>query len=106
MVVAKAKTYQYRIQYIDNTYQLVEWTKSEFHEVGKAMLNEHVVAIINDDLFRLTDIRAIVFLPPLPEPTPEEKKAQEEAQLTEWGFVDSDTAAWLKANGINIGGGN
>lgn len=104
--MAKAKTYQYRIQYVDNTYQLVEWTKAEFDSVFVAMSNDKKVAKVADDLFRLHDIRAIVFLPPLPEPTQEEKKAQEDGELSEWGFVDPDTAAWLRSQGINLGGGH
>jgi hypothetical protein len=105
-LMAKAKTYQYRIQYVDNTYQLVDWTKAQFEYVGKAMATDESAVIVGDDIFRVSDIRAIVFLPPVPEPTPEEKKAEAEQQLSEWGFVDPEVAEWLKNNGINIGGVN
>lgn len=104
--MAKAKTFQYRIQYIDNTYQLVEWTKAEFDGVFRAMSEDKKVAKVADDLFRLDDIRAIVYLPPLPEPTEAEKRALEEGEPSEWGFVDHQTAEWLKMQGIKIGGEN
>jgi hypothetical protein len=104
MLVAKAKVFQYRIQYIDNTYQLVDWTKAEFDGVFGSMAEDKKVAKVADDLFRLDDIRAIVFLPPIPEPTKEEKLAETEGQLSEWGFVDPDTAQWLKDQGIKLGG--
>jgi hypothetical protein len=105
--MAKAKVYQYRIQYIDNTYQLVDWTKAQFEHVGGSMMAKDSVAIVGDDLFRLDDIRAIVFLPPIPEPTEAEKRAEAEKQISEWGFVDAETAQWLKDQGIDLtGGGN
>lgn len=104
--MAKAKKYQYRIQYIDNTYQLVDWTKAEFESVGEAMANDKSAVVVDNDIFRVSDIRAIVYLPPLPEPTPEEKKAQEESQLSEWGFTDLQTQEWLRSQGIKLGGGN
>jgi hypothetical protein len=105
--MAKAKVFQYRIQYVDNTYQLVEWTKTEFNNVYHSIEEGKTMVICGDDMFRINDIRAIVFLPPLPEPTEAEKKAQAEQQLSEWGFVDAETAQWLKDNGIDLtGGGN
>jgi hypothetical protein len=35
--MTKPKKHDYRIQYIDNTYQVVEWSKPEFQAVGEAM---------------------------------------------------------------------
>lgn len=106
MKMAKPKKYTYRIQYVDNTYQIVEWTKAEFEQVGMDLNTERIMIIVGDEMFRSSDIRAIVFLPPIPEPTKEEKQAEAEKQLSEWGFVDPETAQWLKDNGINIGGGH
>lgn len=103
--ITKPKKLDYRIQYVDNTYQLVQWTQKEFKEVGMAMGEGKLVGLLDDGLFRLDHIRAIVFLPPVPEPTEEEKKVQEEEQLTEWGFVDAESARWLKENGIDLGKG-
>lgn len=99
--MTKPKKSQYRIQYVDNTYQLVDWTKPEFNNVYHSIEEGKTMAICGDDMFRLTDIRAIVFMPPIPEPTPEEK-AKEESGLTEWGFVDAATSQWLKEQGIGV----
>jgi hypothetical protein len=104
--MAKAKRFTYRIQYVDNTYQIVDWTKAEFLQVGEDLNTDTKMIVIGDEMFRSSDIRAIVFLPPIPEPTKEEKQAQAEQQLSEWGFVDPEVAEWLKNNGINIGGGH
>lgn len=102
MQMAKPKKFTYRIQYIDNTYQLVDWTKAELQLVGELMANDKTATIVGDDIFRISDIRAIVFLPPVPEPTVEEKKAEAEQQLSEWGFVDPETQRWLRDVGIDV----
>jgi hypothetical protein len=101
------KKYDYRIQYIDNTYQVVEWSKPEFRAVGKAMANDEFAVVLDEGIFRIKDIRAIVFLPPVPVLTPEEQKAKEEdeAGLSEWGFVDPDVQQWLKDQGIKVNKG-
>jgi hypothetical protein len=105
MIMAKAKKFTYRIQYVDNTYQLVEWAKAELQSVGEAMRNEHVAVMVGEDVFRISDIRAIVFIPPVPEPTIEEKQKEADHQLSEWGFVDPDVQEWLRAAGIDINKG-
>ena len=102
--MAQPKKYTYRIQYIDNTYQIVSWTQSELSLVHEMMNNDKTAVLVGDDIFKVSDIRAVVFLPPEPEPTPEDKNKQEQV-LTEWGFVDPDTALWLKANGIDLNKG-
>jgi hypothetical protein len=54
----------------------------------------------------LKDIRAIVFLPPVPVLTPEEQKAKDEDDaLSEWGFTAPDVQEWLKSQGINVNKG-
>jgi hypothetical protein len=100
------KTYQYQIQYTDNTYRMVDWTKGEFKQVADDMKDSFDVTVMDDGIFVLKDIRTIVLIPEVEEPklTDEQKK---EGQLTEWGFVDPDTAVYLKeVLGIDSQGGN
>ena len=101
------KKYDYRIQYIDNTYQVVDWSKPEFKQVGKAMEDGKTAVLLEEGIFKLSDIRAIVYLPPVPVLTPEEQKAKEEdeAGMSEWGFTDPDVQKWLKDNGFNLSKG-
>jgi hypothetical protein len=100
------KQFQYRIQYVDNTYQMVDWTKPEFNSAFTAMAEDKKVLKVSDGIFRLDHIRTIVLIPPLPEPTEEEKKViEEENKLSEWGFVDDASALWLKEVGIDLGKG-
>jgi hypothetical protein len=64
---------------------------------------------VGEDVFRTTDIRAIVYLPPVPVPTEAEIKAEQEKQAKEeWDFVDAQTKKWLKEQGIlpTTGGAN
>jgi hypothetical protein len=90
----------YQIQYTDNTYRMVDWTKEEFKQVGRDMENEDKVSILNDGIFSLVHIRAIVFIPPVVEPEiPEGENELDD----EWGFVDRETAEWLKIQGIEVG---
>lgn len=98
------KAFMYRIQYVDNTYQVVDWTKAEFKEVGQALVEGQSGVMLDNGIFRLTDIRAIVFLPPAPEPTKEELKKQidEESQLGEWTWADPEVRAWLKDQGVDL----
>jgi hypothetical protein len=105
--MTKPKKHDYRIQYIDNTYQMVEWSKPEFDSVFIAMSLEKSVVKTEEGIFKLSDIRAIVYLPPVPVLTPEEQKAKEEdeAGLSEWGFVDPDVQQWLKDQGIKVNKG-
>lgn len=105
--MAKAKKYDYRIQYVDNTYQMVQWTKADFGFVASAMTNDESAVYVDECVFRISDVRAIVFLPPEPELTPEEQNKQE-TQLSDWGFVDAETATYLKeVMGIDLTkGGN
>lgn len=93
------KKYQYRIQYVDNTYQMVDWTKAEYKLVGEAIIDSKPAVMLDEGIFRVSDVRAIVLIPELPEP---EKTDETKNHLTEWGFVDTETAQWLRANGIDV----
>lgn len=90
---------QYQIQYTDNSYRMVDWTKDEFNKVGRSIMTNDNAVVLDDGIFALRDVRAIVYFPPL-----EEEQPQEESELTDWGFVDQQTAEWLRANGIDLGG--
>lgn len=96
--------HQYQIQYTDNTYRMVEWTKKEFKKVCRRLAFRLRTVTLSDGVFILKDVRTIVFIPPIPEPTEEERKKEAQQQLTEWGFVDDDTAMWLQSQGINLQG--
>lgn len=100
--MTKPKTFQYQIQYKDNTYRLIDWSKAEFKQVGEDMQAGFEVSILEDGVFSLVDIRAIVIIPEL-EPEPEQELGDE--NLTEWGFVDLETARWLQAQGIDVSKG-
>lgn len=100
-----AKKHMYRIQYEDNTYQIVDLTTTDYNAVGDSLVSGEYAIKLKDYILRLKDIRTITFLPPAPEPTNEEKAAmknQAEHQISEWGFVDPETLAWLAANGIDV----
>lgn len=99
--MTKPKTYTYQIQYNDNTYRIVDWTKAEFKEVAESLAKQQAAAVLEDGVFVLHDVRAIVLLPEVEEETPEQKETKEQ-NLTEWGFVDADTAEWLKNQGIDV----
>lgn len=100
--MTKPKKFQYQIQYIDNTYRIVEWTKAEFEFIGAGMAADKKVVILADGIYRLDDIRAVVLVPEAEEP--EEQTDETEKKLNEWGFTDPETREWLKANGIDVGG--
>jgi hypothetical protein len=104
--MTKPKRFQYQIQYVDNTYRMVDWSKPDFNQVALAMSKEQTVSIMEDGIFVLKDIRTIVLIPELPEP---KVPSKEESQLTEWGFVDPATAEYLRdVLGVDVGqiGGN
>lgn len=103
--MTKAKDFLYQIQYHDNTYRMIDVTKSEFKEIGEAIVSGQKAIMLDDMILDLQYVRGIVLVP---EPEPEQQpETAEENKLTEWGFVDPDTAAWLKSQGINLSeGGN
>jgi len=99
------KTYQYQIQYVDNTYRMVDWTKAEFVQVGEWISEQKYSIVLSDGIFILRDIRAIVIIPEVEES--KDNGLAEDQKLTEWGFVDNDTATYLKdVMGIDLMGGN
>lgn len=98
--MTKARTYQYQIQYTDQSYRIIDWTRKEFETVMNALAEEKHAAILTDGGFVLKDIRAVVLIPEIKEDT---EQKQEENVLTEWGFVEPKVAEWLQANGINTG---
>jgi hypothetical protein len=81
----------------------VDWTEEEFRGVGRDMVANFDVAIMDEGIFSLVHIRAIVLVPPVVEPTKEQ--LEEESQLSEYGHYDPDTIAWLKANGVDVSKG-
>lgn len=93
----------YQIQYDDNTYRMIDLTDDEFNTIGGHMMADKAVVVMPKGILKLTQVRAIVLIPPVPEPEEKEKDGTpKEGQLTEWGFVDGDTAQWLKDQGIDI----
>lgn len=97
--MTKAKARDYQIQYTDQSYRIIDWTKAEWEKVCSAMESGKKVIALDDGLFALHDIRTIVRLP---EPPKEEEVKKEEQSLSEWGFVDHATAEWLRQVGIEV----
>lgn len=104
--MTKAKKHTYQIQYNDNNYRIVEWTKKEYSTVGEGLVNREAAVVLDEGAFVLHDIRAIVLLPEIEE-TDETKQNPDDAHLSEWGFTEPEVQAWLKAQGIDVvnGGG-
>lgn len=99
------KKHMYRLQYEDNTYQVVELTKKEYDILADAICDQFHAVKFDEYILRVKDIRTVVFLPPAPPPTEEEKaqmKNMAEQQLSEWGFADQETLEWLRNVGIDI----
>lgn len=91
----------YRIQYVDNTYQMVDWTDYQLHLVHEAMKDcEHVI-MIDRCIFKLDHIRSIVFIPPVVE---EEKPEQEEATVieTNMGTFEKEMFELMQQMGIEM----
>lgn len=89
----------YRIQYVDNTYQLVDWTNDSFEYVYEAMAIGKHIAMIDKCIFRLTDIRAIVHIPPEPEEEPVTEEDEEGMVITEMGKYDREMYELLVSMG-------
>ena len=88
--MTKPKARDYQIQYTDQSYRIIDWTKAEWEKVCSAVAKKEHAVVLDEGLFLLHDIRTIVRLPEAPK---EEEKKKEESQLTEWGFVDVETEA-------------
>lgn len=99
--MTRPKKYLYQIQYNDNTYRIAEWTKAEFKQVSEAIKNNEYTCSLEEGVFVLTDVRAIVLIK---QDEPKEKEQKNPSE--EWGFVDPETYLWLKEQGIiNTEGG-
>lgn len=97
----------YKILYTDDTYLMIEWTKEEFTKICNAKVNGQMAAFTENSLVDLTMVRTIILIPPVPEPTEEEKKEynskmkkKTQNMMNEWGFVDQETMNWLEEQGI------
>jgi hypothetical protein len=100
--MTKPLKYMYQIQYEDNSYRIIDWTKAEFDSVKEAMQGNFDVVCMEDGVFRLTHVRVIVKV--VEEEAPkEESKSEENKAQEEWGFVDPATAQWLREQGM-LGG--
>ena len=87
----------YRIQYVDNTYQLVDWTEEQLPRVYDDMLHDDKVTIIDKCIFRLSDIRAIVHIPQEEE---NEKEEKQQLVVTEMGAYERELYELLVQNGF------
>lgn len=92
----------YRIQYVDNNYQLVEWTEDQLDNVYRDMSSGEEVSLVDKCIFRLKDIRAITYLPPIveEEETPEEEQT---VVLTEMGTYDKEIFELMQQLGVDVG---
>lgn len=99
-MATKPKKYLYQIQYSDNTYRLINLTKQEWASVSLAIEADKRVCMLDEAVFVLTDIRAIVFIP---EEESEEKteEEKEEGLLSEYGFAEPEVLEWLRENGVD-----
>lgn len=95
----------YRIQYVDNTYQLVEWTIDHLALVYKDMSENKPIIMVDKCIFRTNDIRAIVHLEQEPEqPKEDEVLVDEEGMVvTEMGTYEKEIYDLLVAQGIDVG---
>lgn len=93
----------YRIQYVDNTFQLVDWTEEQLEFVYRTMGEGKEIAFLEKCIFRLSDIRAIVHIP-LPE---EEETVLEDGEkeiiVTEMGVYEKELFDMLVQNGYDVG---
>lgn len=105
--MTKQKKHLYKIMYKDDTYLIVDWSNSEFDKVCKAKIEGNAAVATKETLVDLTTVRTIVFIPPIPEPTEEERKeynskmkTKTKRMMEEYGFVDQETMNWLEEQGI------
>jgi hypothetical protein len=94
----------FRIQYVDNNYQLVEWTEDQLSLVANDMNECEEVTLIDKCIFRLKDIRAITYLPLVPDhEQPSEEEENNGIVVTEMGKYDRELYDLLQVNGIDLG---
>jgi hypothetical protein len=98
----------FRIQYIDQTYQLVNWTNDQLYTVYQQMNDGVNVILMDKCIFKVADIRAITYL----EPLEEEEKSTEEINeedakkgvvITEMGTYDKELFELLQSMGHDMG---
>ena len=46
---------------------MVDWTKEDFTKIGEGIIHEAGAIVLDDGIFVLHDIRAIVLIPVVPE---------------------------------------
>lgn len=93
----------YRIQYVDNTYQLVEWTEDQLLRIETAMNVGRAVIMLDKCIYRLSHIRAIVYLPPVPEEENTEQSEESTMVVTEMGAYEKELYDLLVNNGYDPG---
>lgn len=90
----------YRIQYVDNSYQIVEWTEEQLDDVYRDMASGEEVSLLNKCIFRLKDIRTITFLPPVEEELDDNPEEPETVMVTEEGVYDKEVYDILQSMGM------
>jgi len=94
--MTKPNKYDYLIQYNDDKYRVVKWTRAEFKQVGEAIVEAKRAIALEKGIFVLYTVKAIVELEPMPtEPEPEKR-------VGEYDGYDFETRQWLAENGIDI----
>lgn len=99
--MTKPKERLYQIQYMDNTYRMIDLTKVDYDCIGKCMMDGKTFVKMEKCILRLDEIRAIVLIPE-PEPAAEQTEDGQQSVHPEYGAYDEATVEWLKANGVDV----
>lgn len=95
------KISDYSINYVDGSYRIVTWHVDDFMEIAGKITNKEHAVIIDECLYVLGDIRAIIKLDPIDEES--DKKEESEQPSDEYGFLGFEEKKWLAENmGIDI----
>ena len=94
--MTKPKKYDYLIQYNDDKYRALKWTKAEFEKVGEAIVGSKRAIALDKGIFVLTDVKAIVELEPMP------IEQEPEKRVGEYDGYDFEVRQWLADSGIDI----
>lgn len=97
--MTKPKDKLYQIQYKDNTFRMIDLTKSEYDTIGKCMMNGKKYVKFDKAILQVDEIRAIVLMPEIQEPELDEEG---KPVTPEYGGYDDETLKWLKDNGVDI----
>lgn len=103
--MSRLKKYDYSILYTDNSGQVVEWNKDEYKKVGEYIEAGKPAIMLEDGIFHLKHIKSIRYIPPVPEPTEDEKVTylnRYEQEMREWGMADPAVIDWLKAHDVPL----